>query len=143
MLNSDPNDGLKRQDSADKKRAATFPTLEVLEKSALLKEFVNLFHDAGIQAMLLESEMQVMEQGLLRWIGAITYYDHLGKRVEDYIQANSEQWAAFRDATGVIEVEIFTRPFTNPKKCLTRINLKGLGGWNDSPVKSGVLPALV
>lgn len=43
MLNSDPNDGLKRQDSADKKRAATFSTLEVLEKSALLKEFVNLF----------------------------------------------------------------------------------------------------
>ena len=44
MLNSDPNDGLKRQDSsADKKRAATFPTLEVLEKSALLKEFLNQF----------------------------------------------------------------------------------------------------
>lgn len=143
MLNSDRNYGTRRFDGADRERSATFPTLEVLERSALLRAFVSLFHDAGIQGMLQESEMQIMEEGACRWVGAITYYYHLGKRVEDEIWANEKLWADFRDATGVIEVEMFTRPFTNPNKCITRVDLKGLGGWNDSPVKYGVRPALV
>lgn len=123
--------------------ARLFPTPEFWEKSALLKEFVNLFDDVAIQAMLLESEMQVMERGACRWIGAISCYGHLGKLVENDIRVNSENWAGFRDATGVIEVEMFTRPFTDPKKCITRVDLKALGGWNNSPVKYGVQPALV
>lgn len=123
--------------------AATFPNPEFWEKSALIKEFVNSFDDVAIRAMLLESEMEVMERGACRWIGAISCYGHLGKLIENYILVNSENWAGFRDVTGVIEVEIFTRPFTEPRNCINRVDLKALGGWNNSPVKYGVRPALV
>ena len=109
----------------------------------MLEEFVNLFQDSGIKAMLLESEMEIMERGTFRWVSAIVCYDNLGKRVHEEIRANSNQWALFRDATGVIEVEMFTRPFADPKKCITRVDLKGLSGWNDSPVKDGIRPALI
>ena len=143
MLNPDGNDAQKRQLKEDIQRAAIFPTLEFVEKSALLNEFVNLCQDTRIQAMLQESEMQVMEQGNLRWVSAISYYDHLGQWLENYIQDYAEHWANFRDATGVIEVEMFTRPFTDPQKCITRIDLKDLGGWNDSPVKYGIRPPLI
>lgn len=40
----------------------------------------------SLDAMLQESEMQVMEQGLLRWVGVISCYAHLVKRVEDEIK---------------------------------------------------------
>lgn len=123
--------------------AATFPTPEFWEKSTLLKEFVNWFDDMAIQAILLESEMQVMERCTCRWIGAVSCYSRLGKLVEQHILINSKSWAGFRDVTGVMEVEIFTRPFTDPKKCITHVDLKALGGWNDSPVRYGVRPALV
>ncbi len=143
MLNANHDNELNHQLEASKNRYATFPLPEYWVKSALLKEFVNLFQDAEIQAMLLESQMQVMERGTFRWVSVIAYYDHLGKRVEDCIHENSKYWADFRDLTGVIEVEIFTCPFTDPKKCLTRVDLKVLRGWNDSPVKYGIQPALI
>ena len=143
MLNSEYKNGLTCQLETDMQMVATFPTPEFWEKSALLKEFVNLFDAVAIQAMLLESEMQVMEQCACRWIAAISCYSDLGKLVEDYILLNSASWAGFRDVTGVMEVEIFTRPFTNPKKCITYVDLKALGGWNHSPIRYGVLPALV
>ncbi len=127
MLNSDRNDELKRKLEANIQRVAQFPNPEFREKSFLLREFINLFHNAEIQAMLQESEMQIMGQGASKWISVISCYIHLGKCVENYILANSVQWADFRDATGVIEVEMFTRPFTDPLKCITRVNLKGLG----------------
>lgn len=138
MFNADHNDGLKHQ-----LEAFTSHSSEFLQKSALLKGFVNLFQDAGIRVMLQESEMVAMEQGACRWIGVVSYYDHLGKRVEDYVQTHSEHLAGFRDATGVTEVEMFTLPFADPKKCITRVDLKVLEGWNESPVKYGVQPALV
>ncbi|WP_017318286.1 hypothetical protein [Mastigocladopsis repens] len=137
MLNSDHNDRLKLQLKVGKQRAAT------LLKQCVLEEFVYLFQDTGLQAMLLESEMEVMEQVAIRWVSVIVYYNDLGKRVKDEIQANSEQWTVFRDTTGVIEVEVFARPFTNPKKCMTRVDLKDLGGWDNSPVKYGVRPILI
>lgn len=143
MLNSDQNHQPQHQLEVGIHRFNTFTASEVWERSALLHEFVGLFYDARIQAMLQESEMQVMEQGAFRWVSAISYYAHLGKLVEEYIQAHSNHWAGFRDATGVIEIEMFTRPFTDPLQCITRINLKTLGGWNDSPVKYGVRPVLV
>ena len=127
MLNSDRNDELKRKLEANIQRVAKFPNPEFREKSFLLREFINLFHDAEIQAMLQESEMQVMGQGASKWVSVVSCYIHLGKRVEDYILANSVQWSNFRDTTGVAEVEMFTRPFTDPLKCITRVNLKGLG----------------
>lgn len=137
MLNSDSNDRLKLQLKVGKKRAAT------LLKQYVLEEFVSLFQNAKIQAMLLESEMEVMEQGFSRWVSVIVYYEHLGQQITDEIQANCEQWALFRDTTGIIEVEIFTCPFLDPKKCITRVDLKCLGGWNDSPVKQGIRPTLL
>ena len=137
MLNSDSNDGLKLQLKVGKKRAGT------LLKQYVLEEFVNLFQNATIQAMLLESEMEVMEQGASRWASVIVYYERLGEQIKDEIQVNGEQWAVFRDTTGIIEVEIFTCPFIDPKKCITRVDLKCLGGWNDSPVKQGIRPTLL
>jgi hypothetical protein len=137
MLNSDSNDGLKLQFKVGKKRAAT------LLKQYVLEEFASLFENAKIQAMLLESEMEVMEQGPSRWVSVIVYYEQLGEQIKDEIQANCQQWALFRDTTGIIEVEIFTCPFLDPKKCITRIDLKCLGGWNDSPVKQGIRPTLL
>lgn len=131
------NSRLQSQLKADKHRADTLP------KQFVLREFVNLFQDAGIGAMLLESQMQVMEQSAGRWVSAIVCYEHLGERVKDEIQAFSEQWTAFRDATGVTDVEIFTNPFTDPKKCLIRIDLRLLGGWNNSPIKYGLRPVLI
>jgi hypothetical protein len=114
-----------------------------LLKNFVLEEFVNLFQDSGVKAMLLESEMEIMERGAFRWVSAIVCYENVGKRVQEEIWLNSKQWAIFRDATGVIEVEMFTRPFTDPKKCITRVDLKGLSGWNDSPVKDGIRPGLI
>ncbi|MDF5726178.1 MAG: hypothetical protein PUP91_38220 [Rhizonema sp. PD37] len=114
-----------------------------LLKNFVLEEFVNLFQDSGVKAMLLESEMEILERDAFRWVSAIVCYDNLGKQVKDEIRANSKQWSIFRDATGVIEVEIFTRPFADPKKCITRVDLKDLNGWNDSPVKDGIRPALI
>ncbi len=137
MLNSDSNDGLKLQFKVGKKRAAT------LLKQYVLEEFASLFENAKIQAMLLESEMEVMEQGRSRWVSVIVYYEQLGEQIKDEIQANCQQWALFRDTTGIIEIEIFTCPFLDPKKCITRIDLKCLGGWNDSPVKQGIRPTLL
>jgi hypothetical protein len=137
MLNSDSNDGLKLQFKVGKKRAAT------LLKQYVLEEFASLFENAKIQAMLLESEMEVMEQGPSRWVSVIVYYEQLGEQIKDEIQANCQQWALFRDTTGIIEIEIFTCPFLDPKKCITRIDLKCLGGWNDSPVKQGIRPTLL
>jgi hypothetical protein len=137
MLNSDSNDGLKLQFKVGKKRAAT------LLKQYVLEEFASLFENAKIQAMLLESEMEVMEQGFSRWVSVIVYYEQLGEQIKDEIQANCQQWALFRDTTGIIEIEIFTCPFLDPKKCITRIDLKCLGGWNDSPVKQGIRPTLL
>lgn len=137
MLNSDSNDRLKLQLKVAKKRAAS------LLKQCVLEEFVSLFQNAKIQAMLLESEMEVMEQGPSRWVSVIVYYEHLGQEIKDEIQANSQQWAVFRDTTGIIEIEIFTCPFLDPKKCITRVDLKCLDGWNDSPVKHGIRPTLL
>lgn len=137
MLNSDSNDRLKLQLKVGKKRTAS------LLKQCVLEEFVSLFQNAKIQAMLLESEMEVMEQGLSRWLSVIVYYEFLGQQIKDEIQANCQQWAVFRDSTGIIEVEIFTCPFLDPKKCITRVDLKCLGGWNDSPVKHGIRPTLL
>jgi hypothetical protein len=137
MLNSDSNDGLKLQLKVGKNRAAT------LLKQYVLEEFASLFENAKIQAMLLESEMEVMEQGPSRWVSVIVYYEQLGEQIKDEIQANCQQWALFRDTTGIIEIEIFTCPFLDPKKCITRIDLKCLGGWNDSPVKQGIRPTLL
>ncbi|KAB8317997.1 hypothetical protein SD81_022500 [Tolypothrix campylonemoides VB511288] len=137
MLNSDSNDRLKLQLKVGKKRATT------LLKQHVLEEFVSLFHNRKIQAMLLESEMEVMEQGFSRWVSVIVYYEQLGQQIKDEIHANCQQWAVFRDTTGIIEVEIFTSPFFDPKKCITRVDLKCLGGWNDSPVKQGIRPTLL
>lgn len=137
MLNSDSDDGLKLQLKVGKNRAAT------LLKQYVLEEFASLFENAKIQAMLLESEMEVMEQGPSRWVSVIVYYEQLGEQIKDEIQANCQQWALFRDTTGIIEIEIFTCPFLDPKKCITRIDLKCLGGWNDSPVKQGIRPTLL
>lgn len=137
MLNSDSNDGLKLQLKVGKNRAAT------LLKQYVLEEFASLFENAKIQAMLLESEMEVMEQGPSRWVSVIVYYEQLGEQIKDEIQANCQQWALFRDTTGIIEIEIFTCPFLDPKKCITRVDLKCLGGWNDSPVKQGIRPTLL
>jgi len=137
MLNSDSDDGLKLQFKVGKNRAAT------LLKQYVLEEFASLFENAKIQAMLLESEMEVMEQGPSRWVSVIVYYEQLGEQIKDEIQANCQQWALFRDTTGIIEIEIFTCPFLDPKKCITRIDLKCLGGWNDSPVKQGIRPTLL
>ncbi|MBW4499780.1 MAG: hypothetical protein KME57_09475 [Scytonema hyalinum WJT4-NPBG1] len=137
MLNSDSDDGLKLQLKVGKNRAAT------LLKQYVLEEFASLFENAKIQAMLLESEMEVMEQGRSRWVSVIVYYEQLGEQIKDEIQANCQQWALFRDTTGIIEIEIFTCPFLDPKKCITRIDLKCLGGWNDSPVKQGIRPTLL
>lgn len=137
MLNSDSDDGLKLQLKVGKKTAAT------LLKQYVLEEFASLFENAKIQAMLLESEMEVMEQGPSRWVSVIVYYEQLGEQIKDEIQANCQQWALFRDTTGIIEIEIFTCPFLDPKKCITRIDLKCLGGWNDSPVKQGIRPTLL
>ena len=137
MLNSDSNDGLKLQLKIGEYRAAT------LLKQSVLEEFVSLFQNEEIQGMLLESETEVMEQGFCRWVSVIVYYEHLGQQIKDEIQANSQQWAFFRDCTGVIEVEIFTSPFIEPKKCITYVDLKSLSGWNDSPVKQGIRPTLL
>jgi hypothetical protein len=137
MPNSDHNDVLKLQLKVGKHREVT------VLKQSVLEEFVNLFQHTGIQAMLLESEMEVMEQSSIRWVSVIVYYNDLGRRIKHEIQTNFEQWAAFRDTTGVIEVELFTRPFTDAIKCMTRIDLKGLGGWDDSPIKYGVRPVLI
>ncbi len=134
MLNSDSNDVPLK---VAKKRAAT------LLKQYVLEEFVSLFQNVKIQAMLLESEMDVMQQGFSRWVSVIVYYERLGQQIKDEIQANCQQWAVFRDTTGVIEVEIFTSPFIDLNKCITCVDLKCLGGWNDSPVKQGIRPTLL
>lgn len=143
MFNSDRHRELQHQSKVEIQKNSTFQTSEILPRSVLLKEFVNFFNDVRIQAMLQESELQVMEQGHLRWISAISCYGHLETQIKDNIQANSQPWVIFRDATGVLEIEIFTLPFTNPKKCITRVYLQNLGGWKDSPVKYGVRPTIV
>lgn len=93
--------------------------------------------------MLQESELQVMEQGYLRWVSAISCYGYLGTQIKDNIKADFQDWVIFRDVTGILEIEIFTRPFTNPQEDIIRIYLQDLGGWNDSPVKYGVRPTIV
>lgn len=87
--------------------------------------------------------LQVMEQGHLRWVSAISCYAHLVRQIKDNIQVDFQDWVIFLDVTGVLKIEIFTRPFINPKKDITRVYLQDLGGWNDSPVKHGVRPTLV
>lgn len=143
MFNSNHYRKLEYQLKAEIQKNSTFQTSEILPISALLREFVNFFKDVAIQAMLQESELQVMEQGYLRWVSAISCYAHLGTQIKDNIKADFQDWVIFRDVTGVLEIEIFTRPFTNPHEDIIRIYLQDLGGWNDSPVKYGVRPTIV
>ena len=143
MSKSDRYRKLQYQLNAEIQKNSTFQTSEILPRSALLREFVNFFNDVAIQAMLQESELQVMEQGDLRWVSAISCYGHLGTQIKDNIKADFQSWVIFRDVTGVVEIEIFTRPFTNPQEDITRVYLQDLGGWDDSPVKSGVRPTIV
>lgn len=123
MFNSDHYHKLQYQLKAEIQKNSTFQTSEVLPRSVLVREFVNFFNDVTIQVMLQESELQVMDQADWRWISAISCYGHLGKQIKDNITANFQDWVIFRDATGVLEIEIFTRPFINPKKDITRVYL--------------------
>lgn len=143
MFNSDHYRKLQYQLKAENQKNSTFKSSKILPRSVLLKEFVNFFSDVTIQAMLQESDLQVIEQGHLRWVSAISCYAHLRTQIKDNIKADSQYWVIFRDVIGVLEIEIFTRPFTNPKEDITRVSLQDLGGWNDSPVKYGVRPTIV
>lgn len=143
MFNSEQYHNSPHQLKAEIYNNSTSQTSKILPRSVLLKEFVNLFNDARIQAILQESELQVMEYSQLRWISAISSYAHLGRQIKDNIQVDFQNWVIFRDATGVLELEIFTRPFINPKKDITRVYLQDLGGWNDSCLNYGVRPTLV
>jgi len=129
--------------AADTQRSPQYPLPRVWEISALLKEFINMYQNACVQAMLQEGEMQVIEQSSRRYISVISYYEHLGKLMVEFIFINCQQWVRFRDSTGVTGIEICTLPFTEPLQSITSIDLKHLGGWNDSPVRHGIRPILV
>ena len=143
MFNSEYCRKLQYQLKAEIQKDSISQTSEILPRNVLLREFVNFFNDVTIQSMLQESELQVMDQTDWRWISAISCYAYLGKQIKDNIQANFQDWVIFRDVTGVLEIEIFTRPFINPKKDITRVYLQDLGEWNDSPLKYGVRPTIV
>lgn len=126
MFNAEKNERYRRQVERSNRRTTT------LVKQFVLENYVKLLCDPSLQAILLESEMDVMERGELKWISIIIYYPYVAKKIQAEIFANFEQWVVFRDFTGVSEVEIFTRPFTDPEQCLIRVDLKSLGGWNDA-----------